>query len=335
MIEARDVSVCFTSGGRIIDAVKRASFKVNEGEAFGIVGSSGAGKSTLLRTLNLLQRPVSGSIVFDGIDITYARGEELRKVRLRVGMIFQHFNLMRTRTVFDNIAFAMKAAGKSVGEIRKRVPELLAIVGLEDKSGAYPSRLSGGQKQRVGIARALANDPELLLCDEPTSALDPETQDQILQLIREINKKTGISVVIISHEMAVIKAVCDRVAVMDDGVIVEEGFAYEIFAHPKHAFTKRLVDRTFDLQLPQRLLKDARGTLFKLIFLGDGAEKAVISDAIKRFDVAINVLHGKIEYIGDSPIGVLIVSISGEENKIGAVVEYFRSVGVGTEEVHE
>lgn len=212
--------------------------RIQQGEIFGIVGTSGAGKSTLLRTINLLQRPTSGSATVNGVTISDLNGSELRRARQGVGIIFQHFNLMQTRTVAENVAFSLKAASKSPQEIAQRVPEMLSLVGLSDKADVYFSRLSGGQKQRVGIARVIANHPEVLLCDEPTAALDLETSAAILVLLKEINQRLGITIVLISHEMSVIKTVCDRMAVMTQGRVVEEGEVFDVFAAPQHPFTQ-------------------------------------------------------------------------------------------------
>jgi D-methionine transport system ATP-binding protein len=327
VIELHDISVAFKADpslGTNILAVRDATLTVDRGEVFGIVGSSGAGKSTLLRTINLLERPGTGRVVVNGTDLTGLPQRELRRERQKIGMIFQHFNLMHTRTVWDNAAFALKVAGRSRAEIRQRVPEILALVGLTDKAGAYPDQLSGGQKQRVGIARALANHPELLLCDEPTSALDLETAASILALLKEINRKLGLTIVIISHEMAVIKAVCDRVAVMDAGRVVEQGTVYDIFSRPSHPFTRELVDRTFNLELPDRHLNAIDGTLLKILFLGEKAETPVLFEAAWRYGVAVNILHGKIEYIGDRAIGLLVVSLTGAAAPVGDAVAFIR-----------
>jgi len=322
MIEFQNVNVTFKTKNKEIVAVNNVSFEIHEGEIFGIVGTSGAGKSTLLRTINLLQRPTSGKVIVNNRDITGLKGDELRKHRAQTGMIFQHFNLIHTKTVFENIAFAMKAAGKTREEIKKRVPEVLELVGLSDKASAYPSRLSGGQKQRVGIARAIANDPKILLCDEPTSALDLETTNSILELLKQINKKLGITTVIISHEMNVIKKICDRVAVMKDSELVELGNVYEVFALPKHSFTRQLVNHTLNLELPERLFNEYDKRLLKLIYRGEKAEDPIISDTIKKFNVNLNILHGKIEYISDKPLGVLVVHIEGNGEDVSHAEKY-------------
>ncbi|MDR3671342.1 MAG: ATP-binding cassette domain-containing protein [Holophaga sp.] len=337
MIELQEISVAFLSrhkAGPAVHAVREASLRVERGEVFGIVGSSGAGKSTLVRTINLLERPDTGRVIVGGVDLTRLGDRELRRERQKIGMIFQHFNLMHTRTVWDNTAFALKVAGRSRAEIRQRVPELLALVGLSDKAKAYPDQLSGGQKQRVGIARALANHPELLLCDEPTSALDLETAAGVLALLKQINQQLGLTIVIISHEMAVIKAVCDRVAVMDAGHIVEQGTVYDIFARPSHPFTRELVDRTFNLDLPERHLNAIHGTLLKVLFLGEKAETPVLFEAAWRHGVAVNILHGKIEYIGDRAIGLLVVSLTGAPGPVGEAVAFIRDNTERVEVLH-
>jgi len=258
----------------------------------------------------LLERPDSGRVLLDGRDITGVKGSELRRERQKIGMIFQHFNLMHTCTVYENVAFTLHIAGKSRQEISLRVPELLGLVGLSDKAAAYPAQLSGGQKQRVGIARAVANHPQVLLCDEPTSALDLESSAAILELLREVNERLGITIVLISHEMSVIKKICTRVAVMDNGDIIEQGEVYDIFATPREAYTRQLVEHTFNLQLPKRLTEDLQGTLLKILFLDDRAEHPVLSEATYRFGISVNILHGKIEYINNRPIGLLIALLS-------------------------
>jgi D-methionine transport system ATP-binding protein len=313
MIKLENISVDFELRGKeakAIKAVNQVSLHIQRGEVFGIVGTSGAGKSTLLRTINLLERPNAGRVVVDGEDITDLTGSALRLERHKIGMIFQHFNLMHNRTVFDNAAFALRVAGKSEAEIRQRVPEILRLVGLEDKAQAYPAQLSGGQKQRVGIARAVANRPAVLLCDEPTSALDLETSAAILELLKEINERLGITIVLISHEMSVIKKICDRVAVMVAGQVVEQGTAFDIFATPQADFTRQLVAHTFNLDIPDHLIENIPGTVLKVQFLGDKAEDSVFSVAAIRFGLSVNILHGKIEYIGGRAVGVLVVRLA-------------------------
>jgi D-methionine transport system ATP-binding protein len=331
MVQINNVSVTFKSGHKELQAVKNASLTINDGEIFGIVGTSGAGKSTLLRTINLLQKPTSGSIHIDGHDITNARGKDLRTVRLSIGMVFQHFNLLYAKTVAENIAFPLHIAGISKEEIATRVPELLDLVGLADKHSVYPSKLSGGQKQRVGIARALANKPRILLCDEPTSALDLETTNSILDLLSDINRNLNITIVLISHEMAVVKKICTRVAVMSAGDIVETGDAYTIFAAPVHQFTRQLVEHTLDLELPEKLRGVVKGTLLKVRYRGERATEPILSDALRNYNVQFNVLHGKIEYIDGQPLGVFLVDAIGESGETACVIDYLKGRTASTE----
>ncbi|MDR0762277.1 MAG: methionine ABC transporter ATP-binding protein [Campylobacteraceae bacterium] len=325
MVNINHVSVEFKGKNHTFKAVNDVSLKIKKGEIFGIVGTSGAGKSTLLRTINLLQKPTLGDIFIDSVNITDFTGSKLRSVRHKIGMIFQHFNLIHTKTVYENIAFPMTISGVQKDAIKKRVLELSELVGLSDKIRFYPSQLSGGQKQRVGIARALANNPRILLCDEPTSALDLETTNSILELLKDIHQKTKITTVFITHEMDVIKKICTKVAVMDNGVVVESADAYDIFATPKHPFTKKLVSHTLNLELPERIFKDTKGVLLKIIYSGQKAEESVLSDIIRKFNVDINILHGKIEYINEIPLGILIVNIRNENDaKIENIIKYLK-----------
>jgi len=325
VITLQNINVAFTDKSQSFAAVKDVSLRICKGEIFGIVGTSGAGKSTLLRTINLLQPPASGQVLIDNEDITGYQGNRLRKVRTETGMIFQHFNLIHSKSIADNIAFALKAGNAPKEEIVPRVRELLDLVGLKDKAEAYPSQLSGGQKQRVGIARALANKPKVLLCDEPTSALDLETTNSILELLKDINKKTGITMVLITHEMAVVKKICDRMAVMSKGVVVETGKVLDIFSNPQAEFSKQLVEHSYDFALPPRLLNHLNGKILKIIYRGEKAEAPVLSDVAQRFAVKINILHGKIEYINEEPLGALLVNIIGEGEELTKVISYIRS----------
>jgi D-methionine transport system ATP-binding protein len=331
MIQLTDIQVNFDGAQGSIEAVKNVSLTVGRQEIFGIVGTSGAGKSTLLRTINLLERPTGGTVKVDGIDVTGFKGAELRKLRLSTGMIFQQFNLINAKTVYGNVAFALKVAGRTKQEIELRVPELLELVGLTDKKDAYPAQLSGGQKQRVGIARALANSPQVLLCDEPTSALDLETTSSILELLKEINHVLGITIVIITHEMAVVKAICDRVAVMNAGEIVEEGSVYDLFSTPQHEFTRQLVSRALNLDLPLRFTERNEGMILKLHYRGECAEEPVISETVRLFGVQLNILHGQIEYIGGRPLGSLVVSLNGDADSICLAATYIKSQTAGME----
>jgi D-methionine transport system ATP-binding protein len=305
-----------------VTAVDNVSLTIPKGEIFGIIGYSGAGKSTLLRCLNLLEKPTEGQVLINKKDLTALSKIEVRKERLKIGMIFQHFHLISSAKVYDNIAFSMLAAGKTKTEIQQRVPELLEMVGLADRADYYPAQLSGGQKQRVGIARALANDPTVLLCDEATSALDPNTTASILKLLKEINQNLGITIVLITHEMEVVQQICHRVAVMEDGKVIEVNEAYELFADPQTPLAKKFVQTVHSLTLPERLLEARTGSIVQITFRGDSAEDSIISETINRFSVIVNILHGQISYIQDRPLGVLIVEIKGEQSEIDRAIEY-------------
>jgi len=335
MILLKDIVVRFKTGKQEVLAADKVSLEIKKGEVFGIVGSSGAGKSTLLRTINLLQRPQSGSVELKGQLINHLKEKDLRKVRQNLGMIFQHFNLLQTRTVFENIALPLRIAHWPKEALEKRVQELLELTGLADKAQSFPAQLSGGQKQRVGIARAIANKPEVLLCDEPTSALDLETSASILELLKVINEKTGITLVLISHEMSVIKSICHRVAVMDKGKVVEEGAVFDIFARPRHPFTRQLVDRTFNLDLPEHLKSELPGKLLRVLFIGEEAEKPVLSDLSQKFAVSVNVLHGKIEYLSGRALGLLVILLQPKDPKDSKVLNeslvYLRQNTAGLE----
>lgn len=326
IIELRHVSVEFREAGRAVQAVKDVSVSVEKGEIFGIVGFSGAGKSTLVRTINLLQRPTSGSVVLDGEDITAARGAHLREIRQRIGFIFQGFNLIANRTVGENIAFALKAGGWPKGDRRRRVEELLGIVDLAEKIDSYPASLSGGQKQRVSIARALANNPEILLCDEATSALDLETTQDILAVIRRINRTLGITVVFITHELDVAKAIFDHVAVMESGELIESGETFDIFASPQHRTTQALIERYLGIELPDETVAALPvGHLLEVRYKGDEAYEPLISQVSQQYGTQVNILHGKIEYFGTRAIGILIILLSGEEGAVARAIADIRA----------
>ncbi|MGG0286920.1 methionine ABC transporter ATP-binding protein [Peribacillus butanolivorans] len=322
MIEIRSVRKEYISKNTRVVGVDNVSLTIQTGEVYGIVGYSGAGKSSLIRCLNLLERPTKGNIIIDGIDLTSLSGKELRKQRQKIGMIFQHFSLVSSKTVFENVAFALKAAHQSKGAIKSRVLELLDIVGLSDKKDVYPAQLSGGQKQRVGIARALANDPTVLLCDEATSALDPTTTKAILQLLKKISRELGITIVLITHEMEVVKELCHRVAVMQDGRIIEEGSVYEIFSQPKQQLTKQFISSVLDFELPSHLIEESKGMIIQIQFEGPTAGESILSDALQKYSVKGNILHGKIEYIQDVPLGILIIELIGEAAEVQSALEY-------------
>ncbi len=324
MIEVKNLVKIYETKKEKVVGVDHVSLKINRGEIFGIVGYSGAGKSSLLRCLNLLEKPNSGEIIVDGLSLTKLNNKELRKARLKIGMIFQHFHLVKSKTVFENIAFALKAAHKSKAEIEERVTVLLDMVGLSDKRDVYPAQLSGGQKQRVGIARALANNPSVLLCDEATSALDPSTTKSILNLLKKINRELGITIVLITHEMEVVKEICDRMAIMQDGKIVEEGPVYEIFANPVQPLTKEFINSVLQFELPDYLLSNRKGKIIKIQFKGSVAEEAVVSEVFQRFKVKGNILHGKIEYIQETPLGIFIMEVLGESAEVEKAIEYIK-----------
>lgn len=312
-----------TKKGTVV-GVNDVSLTVKKGEIYGIVGYSGAGKSSLLRCLNLLEKPTSGKIHIDNLELTSLHEKDLRAARQKIGMIFQHFHLVSSKTVFENVAFALKAAHKTKAETEKRVTELLELVGLTEKRDVYPAQLSGGQKQRVGIARALANNPHVLLCDEATSALDPSTTKSILSLLKKINKELGLTIVLITHEMDVVKDICDRIAVMEDGQVIEEGPVYLVFAEPKQSLTKAFINSVLHFELPDHLLERRTGTIIKIQFKGLVAEESVVSDMLQQFKVNGNILHGKIEYIQGTPLGIFIMELSGEKNEVSRAIDYIK-----------
>ena len=318
MIEIVDV----TKKYKEIKAVQKVNLKVSKGEIFGIIGYSGAGKSTLLRCLNLLERPSEGKVIINQKDMTALSKREIRKERLKIGMIFQHFHLISSKTVYDNIAFSLRAANKSKEEIQQRVRELLEVVGLTERADYHPAQLSGGQKQRVGIARALANEPNLLLCDEATSALDPNTTASILKLLKEINEKLGITIILITHEMEVVQQICHRVAVMEEGKVIEVSDVYELFANPQTELAKQFVETIHSLTLPDRLLSGRIGSIVQISFRGESAEESIISETLGKFNVDINILHGQISYIQDLPLGTLIVEIKGDKLEIEKAITF-------------
>ena len=334
MIELKNISVDFEDKGKTVHAVDNVSLKINKGEVFGIVGLSGAGKSTLVRVINLLQKPTKGEVIIDGVDITKLSRGDLRKKRLKIGMIFQHFNLINGKTISQNIEFVLKANNYPKEKRKERIEELLELVNLLDKKDAYPSNLSGGQKQRVGIARAIANDPEILLCDEATSALDLENTDEVLNLLQNIKEHTDITIVFITHEMDVAKKLFDRAAVMSNGKIVEINDIYSLFSEPKHEVTKSLINRNSNIELPRELFSQLKkGEILKIGYKGDESLNPVISNATKKFNVDISIIHGKIDYIAGKPIGNLIVHITGEKDEINRAKKYIEGNVIDTERI--
>lgn len=334
MIKISKVSKRYQSDGAAVQAIANIDLDIHEGEIFGIIGASGAGKSTLIRTLNLLERPDSGSILIDAEDITRYSSAQLQNYRRKVGMIFQHFNLIKAKTVAENIRYPLKLTGTySKAEMDRRVRELADLVELSDQLDKYPAQLSGGQKQRVGIARALANHPRLLLCDEATSALDPQTTLSILRLLRDINRRFGLTIVLITHEMDVIRAVCDRVAVLDKGLVVEHGLVADILLYPRHPVTRALVRESShhedsanigtSLGLP--------GPLLRLTFLGPATYQPVLERISKTFEISFNILEGVIGRIKDTPYGQLTVQVIGSKRSLLDVENAFAQQSIHCE----
>lgn len=326
MIELKNIEKVYNQGTATeVRALKGISLSIERKEIFGVIGLSGAGKSTLIRHINMLERPTSGQVIVDGQDLTAMGESQLREARRNIGMIFQSFNLLSSATVAENVAFPLKLEGKmDAAAIDARVSELLKLVGLEDKAKMYPSQLSGGQKQRVGIARALANKPKILLCDEATSALDPKTTTSILELLLQLRDQLDLTIVIITHQMEVIKECCDRVAVIDGGVISEMGTTLELFTDPKQALTKRLVSAAVRRGLPELLrhteieseYSDGAKAVVELLFLGPRADSPVIVEVAKECKVKISILGGSIDHIKKEPFGLLVVEVGGSRAEI-------------------
>ena len=324
MIVIEDAYKTFESGARKVDAVRGVSLTIQDGEIFGVIGYSGAGKSTLIRLINLLERPTSGRIFVNGQELTALAPKELRQARRKIGMIFQHFNLMKSRTVYSNVAYPLRGSPLSKEERRDKVMNLLKLVGLEEKALAYPSQLSGGQMQRVAIARALANDPTVLLCDEATSALDPQTTQDILRLLRDVNRKLGITIVLITHEIAVVKEICTRLAVMDAGRVVEEGAIYDVFSQPKAELTQRFIRTTNNLARFEELLATAPDSLnlkpgdviAQMEFHGGSAGHALVSTLSREYGVDISIVFGNIDILQATPLGTLIVIFRGPVDQL-------------------
>ncbi|NLK96282.1 MAG: ATP-binding cassette domain-containing protein [Clostridiales bacterium] len=311
MIKLSNINVIFKQKNKEFHGVKNVNLTINKGEVFGIVGPSGAGKSTLVRTINLLQKPTTGEVYINGENITSYKGKALRQERLKIGMIFQHFNLISGATVYDNIVFSLIANKYPKDKMRQRVEELLELVNLKDKIDVYPSSLSGGQKQRVAIARALANNPEILLCDEATSALDLENTEEVIETLRKIKEKSNITIVFITHEMDVAKKLFDRVAVMSNGEIVEINDTYSIFTKPEHEVTKALVSRVLNIEYPKELKILDNEEVLKIYYVGEKAYESVISNLSRDYKVNVNIIHGKIDYIHGKAFGILLIKIQG------------------------
>ncbi|MFW9332752.1 methionine ABC transporter ATP-binding protein [Paenibacillus polymyxa] len=329
MIKFEQVSKIFSLPNRKVNALEEVSLSVGKGEIFGVIGFSGAGKSTLLRLVNLLERPSEGRIVVNDQDITQIRPKELRNLRRRIGMVFQTFNLFNSRTVYGNLAYPLKLAKLPKAQIDARVKELLQFVGLEDKADSYPEQLSGGQKQRVGIARALANSPDILICDEATSALDPETTEDILKLLKKVNEDYQITILLITHEMNVIRSICDRVAVMENGRVIEQGSVFDVFANPQTKTTKNFIRSVLNDQLSPKLLNKIRehhaGRLYRLVFRDGATSEPVLSRATRKYNLDYNIVYGSINELQGALFGSLIVELIGAEEEVNKVVEELRT----------
>jgi len=333
MIRVENVSKTYTGKQGTVEAVKDVSLEISRGEIFGVIGFSGAGKSTLIRLLNGLETVTSGHIYINEKDITTLKRKELLKERQKIAMIFQHFNLLWSRTVEENIAFSLEIAGVPKAKRKEKVAELIDLVGLTGREKSYPSQLSGGQKQRVGIARALANDPEVLLCDEATSALDPKTTKDILKLLVEINQELGLTIVLITHEMHVVRQICHRVAVMEEGRVVESGEVIEVFKNPQQPITKQFVgEERVDDEIDEvfhHLSTSLRpGVAVRIQYLGDRTGDAVLSEAIRKLDATVSILQAKVNITQKGILGSMIILIEEESSKAEEVIEYLKQAEI-------
>lgn len=330
MIQVENLCKRFETKGGTVEAAKNISFSIEKGEIFGIIGLSGAGKSTLVRCLNLLERPTSGTVKVNGKNLTELSEKELRKERQKIGMIFQHFNLLMQRTALDNVCFPMEIAGIGKAEARKKALEYLRIVGLEEKALSYPSQLSGGQKQRVAIARVLASDPQILLCDEATSALDPQTTKAILELIKEINRDYGITVVVITHEMSVVQEICDKVAVLERGSLVETGTVEELFRNPKTDEARKLV---FSGRTQIKEMKGKR--LVRVTFREKSSFESVIANLVLTYRTPVNILYADTKNINGQAQGEMILQLPELEEVADKMIQYLKEINMGVEELKE
>lgn len=336
MIQFKNISKHYQQKGQHITALDQINLDIPAGCIYGLIGYSGAGKSTLIRLINLLERPNSGQVMVNNVDFTALSAHELRQQRSNIGMIFQHFNLLMSKTVAENIELPLKLLGIAKAERKSRVEELLEFIGLSHKKNAFPDELSGGQKQRVGIARALANHPKILLCDEATSALDPQTTQSVLDLLKKINKEQGITIVMVTHEMDVIEKVCDYVAVMEHGKVIESGRTLALFSQPQHPTTKTFIQTVLQQQLPLNILKNLdnqnQNSIYSLQFLGTSAQETVVQAAIKKFDISLNILFANMTEIDGSVIGQMFIQLLGDPTVIQQTVAFFEQHGVKVEQ---
>ncbi len=338
MIKLENISKRFQQGNLSIQALTDVTLHVPKGQIYGVIGSSGAGKSTLIRCVNLLERPTSGKVLVDGRDLTQLSASELTLARREIGMIFQHFNLLNSRTVFGNVALPLELENRPKAEIKAKVTELLNLVGLADKHDSRPGNLSGGQKQRVAIARALACDPKILLCDEATSALDPATTRAILELLKDINRRLGITILLITHEMDVVKRICDQVAVISRGELIENDKVSEIFSHPKTPLAQQFIQSTLHLDIPedyqQRLDSEAatdKVPLIRLEFTGQSVDAPLLSEVSRRFNVDCNIISAQMDYAGGVKFGVMLTEMAGESTDCQQAVQWLQQKQVKTE----
>lgn len=339
MIKLNNITKIFTLPDKKLTALDNVSLHVPKGQICGVIGASGAGKSTLIRCVNLLERPTHGAVIIDDVDLTQLSEAELVKTRRQIGMIFQHFNLLTSRTIFENVALPLELENKSKAEIQEKTTALLALVGLSDKHNVYPANLSGGQKQRVAIARALASDPKVLLCDEATSALDPATTQSILKLLKEINRTLGITILLITHEMEVVKRICDQVAVIDKGRLIEQGTVSEIFSNPKTELAQEFISSTFHITLPEEYLENLSDTpkhaksypIIKFEFTGRSVDAPLLSQASKKFGVELSILTSQIDYAGGVKFGFTIAEVEGDEDAITQAKVYLMENNVRVE----
>ncbi|WP_075321367.1 methionine ABC transporter ATP-binding protein MetN [Histophilus somni] len=339
MIKLKNISKVFNVSGKNLTALDNVSLEVPRGQICGVIGASGAGKSTLIRCINLLERPTSGSVIVDNTDLTQLSDNELIHARRHIGMIFQHFNLLSSRTVFDNVALPLELEKTDKTQIKQKVDALLNLVGLYDKKDVYPANLSGGQKQRVAIARALANSPKVLLCDEATSALDPATTQSILKLLKEINRTLGITILLITHEMDVVKRICDQVAVINKGQLIEQGSVGDIFSNPKTLLAQEFIHSTFHINLPEEYMENLSATpkhaksypIIKFEFTGRSVDAPLLSQASKQFGVDLSILSSQIDYAGEVKFGFVIAEVEGEEEAISQTKIYLMENNVRVE----
>ncbi|WP_318437502.1 methionine ABC transporter ATP-binding protein MetN [Photobacterium leiognathi] len=338
MIEIKQLNKVFYQGDKAINALSDINLTIQQGTIFGVIGSSGAGKSTLIRCVNLLERPSNGQVIVDGVDLTTLSNQKLTLARRKIGMIFQHFNLLSSRTVFENVALPLELANTDKATIKAKVTDLLALVGLADKHLSYPSNLSGGQKQRVAIARALASDPKVLLCDEATSALDPATTHSILELLQKINRKLNLTILLITHEMDVVKRICSEVAIIGGGKLVEQGSVGDIFSHPKTELAKDFIRSTLDLSIPadyQARMTPAQVEnsfpLIRLEFTGASVDAPLISQVTRKFNLDISILSSDMDYAGGVKFGLMLAEFFGDHTAVNDAVDFLRQNKVNVE----